>query len=205
MLHRGSYAGWAVALAASLIVGVYAENVFAQDYRYEGIGSDVFWSPLPDDSRVDYCFGHCGKECGSSWAWCGDRHTWVRRIPGPASFSSFDNQTECRATEFVPPDWPGGYVDGEVYSFAATRYTANGSWEFEGQTHSLCIEHDEGCRSGGSCSVTDHLKALWWRITGCDAESQNWGPYNETFYRWQFTTPWPTGEACQVWVGSQSG
>ena len=194
---------------ASLIV--LAGEVSAQTYRYEGLHPDWYWAPGADGSRFDDCPGHCGGGCGSSFAPCGDRHEWVRRVDGPLRSSTFANQMECRANDdgFVPPDWPGGYVDGEIHSFTATRYTAAGTWTFEGQEHSLCIEHDEACRSAGGCAVPKawpgHVKAAWWLLIGCSATPRDWGPYSETFYRWQFTSPRSTGRACQVWVGSRTG
>lgn len=199
---------WIAAFVGVVLLALTATDGAAQVRRYEGLHPDWLWVPGFDSSRVDDCYGHCGAGCGDGFSICGDRNTLVRRIDGPLQSSTFEDQMECRLTEFVPPDWPGGYLDGEWHSFTATRYTAPGAWVFEGQWHGLCETHDDVCRSAGSClnpvTYLGHLIVLLGGAMGCDAIPKDFG-YNETFYRWVFTEPWPTGRSCQVWVGSTSG
>lgn len=198
---------WTAAVVGVFLLALMATDASAQARRYEGIHPDWLWVPGFDSSRVDDCLGHCGAGCGSAFAICGDRHTLVRRIDPPLSSETFANQRECRLIDFVPADWPGGYLDGEWYTFSATRYTARGEWIFEGQWDSLCEWHDEQCRRSGGCSnprtYWAHVMALVEAIP-CNARDRNWS-YEENFYRWQFTEPWSTGLSCQVWVGSTSG
>lgn len=198
---------WIAVTTVVLLFVLTAISGSAQVRRYEGLHPDWLWAPGFDSSRVNDCFGHCGAGCGDGFSICGDRNTLVRRIDPPLRTSTFQNQRECRLTEPVPADWPGGNLDGEWYTFTATRYTAQGAWIFEGQWDSLCEWHDQECRRAGGCgnprTYLAHLMALTAAPT-CSARPRDWS-YNETFYRWQFTEPWSTGRTCQVWVGSTSG
>ena len=177
-------------------------------HEVDGERSDLNWRPTsPDERTVNSCHGHCGAGCHGSK--CGARNYWIKDIRGPVETDVLEG-TECIYDGLIPADWPGGTLEGELHSFTATRLTAPGTWTFYGATARACAEHDSACRMAGTCInsniVLDNLWALILVLfRGCGTLTLEDWSYPETFYHWTRTDPWPTGQSCQVWVGSTTG